>query len=83
MYRHGPSCLEGPLSRAHPWWACPAPGGPGPEDISPPSTGPSLRGEVRLGLVLRVRGEIAAGTYDTPEKWDAALERLARRVRRA
>jgi hypothetical protein len=32
---------------------------------------------------MRVRREIAAGTYDTPEKWDAALERLARRLGRA
>jgi negative regulator of flagellin synthesis FlgM len=32
--------------------------------------------EVRSDLVARVRGEIAAGTYETPEKLDAALERL-------
>lgn len=33
-------------------------------------------GEVRSDLVARVRGEIAAGTYETAEKLDAALERL-------
>jgi hypothetical protein len=34
----------------------------------------------RPGLVARVRREIAAGTYDTPEKWDAALDRLLKRL---
>jgi hypothetical protein len=33
-------------------------------------------GEIRHDLVARVREEIAAGTYDTPEKMQAALERL-------
>jgi negative regulator of flagellin synthesis FlgM len=32
--------------------------------------------EIRHDLVARVREEIAAGTYDTPEKMHAALERL-------
>jgi len=32
--------------------------------------------EVRADLVERVRGEIADGTYDTPERVDAAVERL-------
>ena len=33
---------------------------------------------IRLDLVERVRGEIAEGTYETPEKWEAALAGLAR-----
>lgn len=33
-------------------------------------------GEIRSDLVARVRNEIAAGTYETPEKLDAALDRL-------
>jgi len=33
--------------------------------------------DVRLDLVTRVRQEIEAGTYDTPEKFEAALDRLA------
>jgi hypothetical protein len=37
-------------------------------------------GEIRADLVERVRREIAAGTYDTPEKWDAALDRLLDRL---
>jgi hypothetical protein len=35
---------------------------------------------IRWGLVNRVRAEIAAGTYDTKEKWAAAEEALLRRV---
>jgi hypothetical protein len=31
----------------------------------------------RHDLVARVRREIADGVYETPEKWQAALERLA------
>ena len=33
-------------------------------------------GEIRSDLVARVRQEIAAGTYETPEKLDAALDRF-------
>jgi hypothetical protein len=36
--------------------------------------------EVRADLVERVRREIAAGVYDTPEKWAVALERLLERL---
>jgi len=34
-------------------------------------------GDIRVDLVERVRAEIAAGTYDTDEKWEAALDALA------
>ena len=36
--------------------------------------------DVRQDLVARVRQEIQAGTYDTPEKLEAALDRLAARL---
>ncbi len=62
MYWHGPTCLEGPVSRSNAWWAA--------------AGTPPLRDEIRLDLVERVRREIAAGTYDTPAKWEAALDRL-------
>jgi len=39
-----------------------------------------LEPEIRVELVTRVRREIAEGTYDTPEKWDAALDRLWARL---
>jgi hypothetical protein len=35
---------------------------------------------IRHELVARVRGEIAAGTYDTEEKWLAAEAELLRRI---
>jgi hypothetical protein len=38
--------------------------------------------DVRQDLVTRVRQEIQAGTYDTPEKLEAALDRLADRLAR-
>jgi negative regulator of flagellin synthesis FlgM len=33
-------------------------------------------GEVRHDLVSQIRDQIAAGTYETPQKLDIALERL-------
>jgi len=36
--------------------------------------------EIRHELVARVRREIAEGVYETPEKWQAALDRLAERL---
>jgi negative regulator of flagellin synthesis FlgM len=38
-------------------------------------------GEIRADLVARVRSEIATGTYETPEKLDAALDRLLDELR--
>jgi len=35
---------------------------------------------IRPELVQRIRDEIAAGTYDSPEKWEAALDRLLNRL---
>jgi hypothetical protein len=35
---------------------------------------------IRADLVARVRSEIAAGTYDTPEKWEQALDKLSRQL---
>lgn len=36
--------------------------------------------EVRQELVSRIRQEIDDGVYDTPEKFQAALDRLADRL---
>ena len=33
-------------------------------------------GRIRTDLVNLIRSQIAAGTYDTPEKMDVAMERL-------
>ena len=35
---------------------------------------------IRHGLVARIRREIAAGTYDTEERWLAAEEKLFSRI---
>jgi hypothetical protein len=67
MFTHGPSCLEGPVSRTLCRWAGKA------TESSPGSS------EIRTELVERVRREIAEGRYETDEKWDAALEVLFRR----
>ncbi len=36
----------------------------------------------RLDLIERVRREIAEGVYDTPEKWEKALDRLLEKLER-
>jgi negative regulator of flagellin synthesis FlgM len=36
--------------------------------------------ETRHDLVERIRREIAAGAYETPQKWHLALERLLERL---
>ena len=35
---------------------------------------------IRFDIVNRVKAEIAAGTYDTPEKMDIAIDRMASRI---
>jgi len=52
-------------------------------DISPAAEAAASAVEgaqVREDLVARVRSEIAAGTYETPEKTDAALDRLLNEI---
>ncbi len=34
----------------------------------------------RADLVAEIRRQIAAGTYETPEKWEAALDRMLDRL---
>jgi hypothetical protein len=69
MYRHVPICLHEPTAPA--WLVPPS---EAPENTEP------LRAEapadIRQDLVDRVRSQIAAGTYETPEKWQVALARL-------
>lgn len=38
---------------------------------------PNENDEIRDDLVQRIRREIADGTYDTDERWEKALDRLA------
>ncbi len=85
MFSHGPSCLKGPLSGARPGWHPTAPRGVAGGDDRPL---PSNEGErrpvsVRRQLVERIRAELAAGVYETPEKWEVALDRLLRSLETA
>jgi len=70
MYQHGPSCLAGPRFRVREWWMRNA----APRVRESES---SKEPPIRWDLVERVRSAIDAGVYDTPEKWDAALDKLA------
>lgn len=81
MLTHSSSCLSGPLSKSRGWW----------QDLhihqkaaerkpTTPAPAPQEEPEFRADLVARIRREIADGTYETPEKWEKALENLARRL---
>jgi hypothetical protein len=63
MYRYGPGCPQGPAFRI-----TSVGGGPVATD--------RREQPIRQGLVFRIRREIAAGSYDTPEKLEYALGRL-------
>ena len=71
MYQHTPSRLRGPVSRTRAWWKFP---------VSKRKRRVPVVNEIRTELVSRVRQEIAEGRYDTPERWDAALDRLFARM---
>ncbi|GIW81701.1 MAG: hypothetical protein KatS3mg105_3508 [Gemmatales bacterium] len=82
MITHCPTTLRGPITRSCDWW-------PRKRDITSPmkramaeSPSQDWRNdpEIRVDLVERVRREIAEGTYETPEKWQIALDRLAERL---
>ena len=66
MHRYDPSCLKGRVPLARALW-------------TPPTTHAAEerpRAGLRMHLIERIRQEIAAGMYDTDEKWELALERL-------
>jgi hypothetical protein len=75
MIRHGATCLDGPVTKNRNWWVASTPArvGVAAEDNVTDN-------DIRPELVRRVRAEIAAGTYDTPEKLELALERLLDRL---
>ena len=45
-----------------------------------PTVKPETSPEIRWDLVNRVKAEIAAGIYDTEEKWELAIDRLTARL---
>ncbi len=74
MQTHHRKQLDGPVSGSRPWWRAPE-----PIEITPPNDH-KKEPMFRAALVDQIRREIAKGTYDTPEKWDAALDRLLDRL---
>jgi hypothetical protein len=87
MYRHGPTCLAGPVSKARVMWVWSDSGAAATETVTfaaPELPDPlASRADIRLDLVRRVRREIAEGSYDTPDKLEAALDRLLDRLEQA
>jgi hypothetical protein len=82
MHEHGPNCLEGPIRGSFAWWRGLV---PAREEVGYSNRATRTKPEeiaIRQELVQRVRQEIQAGTYDTPEKWQAALDRLLERLDR-
>ncbi len=76
MHQHASTCLRGPVSRSrHSWNVAPVQ----VKERKRRTSRKAPAEDIRHDLVARVRQEIAAGTYDTPEKWQAALERLLER----
>ena len=87
MQINGPSQVHGPQGLQGPHYSgrgknTQVSGTSGPADqldISPAAEAAAQAAEsgtIRSDLVARVRQEIASGTYETPEKMDAALDRL-------
>lgn len=74
MYQHDSTCLKGPKSRARQWWHDEPDEAGGVGLLTAPAEG------LRHELIARVRQEIADGTYDSPERWQAALDRLLDRL---
>jgi hypothetical protein len=75
MESHGPCTLKGPVTQHREWWQKPR------KKRTPridESTG--VVPGIRFALVQRIRREIAAGTYETPEKLAMAIDRMVRRL---
>lgn len=78
---HGIQGVKGPHSshRSNGTKSTPSTSGPADQlDISPAgeAAAQAAEGGIRSDLVARVRSEIANGTYETPDKLDAALDGL-------
>ncbi len=85
MHEHGPDDLCGPVRGSTAWWQGLAPSPDTLPDAAPAETATAKKKRkcatpIRQDLVQRVRMEIAAGTYDTEEKWQAALDCLMARL---
>jgi hypothetical protein len=70
MYWYASTCPESPFVKSRLPWLSAGAAAPAPEPAE----------EFRPELVARVRHEITAGVYETPDKWEAALDRLLDRL---
>ena len=86
MHEHGPDELQGPVRGTSAWWQGTGATSEQPVDGTPIEQPLGKKKKdarpIRTELVARIRKEIAAGTYDTQEKWEAALDRLLDRIER-
>ncbi len=82
MHEHGPNELYGPVRGTAAWWRGMEASPEQPDEGTPVLKQPRKKDArpIRTELVERVRKEIAAGTYDTQEKWEAALDCLLDRL---
>ena len=78
MHWHDPICLRGPVTRKRNCWKFNTTKTRIMDHRKPKKKQP--RTDIRVELVDRVRREIAEGTYETPQKLEAALERLLERL---
>lgn len=85
MRQHRRSCLDGPRSpvlRRAPRNQNRRSAEKGNESAATPpedrDTPQPAAAQIRVALVRRVRAELALGTYLTAEKWEIALDSLAR-----
>jgi hypothetical protein len=79
MFRHGATCPANLVSKARIWWIAPAVDDVTAADMALtafPSATVLPEEDIRHDLVARVRREIAEGIYDTPDKWEAACQKL-------
>ena len=78
---HGAHGLQGPHGPRAKSPAAPADSTSRPQsidkvEISAEAASAADAGEIRAGRVAEIRAQIAKGSYETPEKLDAALDRL-------
>ena len=71
MESHGPCTLKGPFTQHREWWQRPA---------RKKKRKPASERGIRFELVQRIRREIAAGTYETPEKLAIAIDTMMKRL---
>ena len=87
MHIHGTTHIHGPhgINAPHaPFRGQSSPNAPATKSVDSVDISPAAEaaiqaaesGEIRQGLVDRIRTQIAAGTYETPDKLDVAVQRL-------